>query len=85
MHPQNVSLVQQSFKKIAAMGEPVAKLADFDQFAWLFRSHLAHHSEMISPRIPISNRLGGGISNAGRRHERSGVPKRAGQKARRFA
>jgi hypothetical protein len=32
--------------------------ADSDQFARLFRSHLAQDSEMISPRVPISNRPG---------------------------
>jgi hypothetical protein len=36
----------------------IVRLADSDQFARLFRSHLAQDSEMISPRVPISNRPG---------------------------
>jgi hypothetical protein len=41
-------------KKAAA----IQMAADSDQFARLFRSHLAQDSEMISPRVPISNRPG---------------------------
>lgn len=37
---------------------PMLRGADSDQFARLFRSHLAQDSEMISPRVPISNRPG---------------------------
>ena len=36
----------------------ISQAADSDQFARLFRSHLAQDSEMISPRVPISNRPG---------------------------
>jgi hypothetical protein len=38
--------------------EGAVRIADSDQFARLFRSHLAQDSEMISPRVPISNRPG---------------------------
>jgi hypothetical protein len=35
--------------------------ADSDQFARLFRSHLARDSELMSPRVPISNRPGDAV------------------------
>jgi len=43
------------------LGSKLGVTADSDQFARLFRSHLARDSELMSPRVPISNRPGDAV------------------------
>ena len=44
--------------KMKALEREVRELADSDEVARSYRSHLARDSEMMSPAVPISNRPG---------------------------